>query len=71
MALSHDDLWPRAGGWPDADSAPAWDAGAGVPPSLSTSPHPDKTGMIVLERDLSGPAAAGRAVRRERFPAHG
>lgn len=40
MALSHDDLWPRAGGWPDAESAPAWDAVILGIPAVRTSLSP-------------------------------
>lgn len=40
MALSHDDLWPRAGGWPDAESAPAWDAVILGIPAFRTSLSP-------------------------------
>ncbi len=40
MALSHDDLWPRAGGWPDAESAPAWHAVILGIPAFRTSLSP-------------------------------
>lgn len=43
MALSHDDLWPRAGGWPDAESAPAWDAVILGIPAFRTSLSPTGT----------------------------
>ena len=48
---------PSRAGYPKT----ARGAGAGVPLPRFTSPHPGKTRMIVLECDLSGPAAAGRA----------
>lgn len=56
MALSHDDLWPRAGGWPDAESAPAWDAVILGIPAFRTSLSP--TGAHAT------PAAIREALRR-------
>jgi len=40
MALSHDDLWPRAGGWPDPERARAWDAVILGIPAFRTSLSP-------------------------------
>ena len=43
----------------------------GAPLPLSTSPHPDKTGMLVLPAQLVRPRCRRQSRPRERIPAHG
>jgi hypothetical protein len=43
----------------------------GAPLPLSTSPHPDNTGMLVLPTQLVRPRCRRQSRPRERIPAHG
>ena len=56
MTLSHDPLWPRAGGWPSPDEAEGWDAAILGVPAWRTSLSP--TGAHAT------PAAVREALRR-------
>ncbi|WP_214466490.1 agmatinase family protein [Microbacterium flavescens] len=56
MTLSHDPLWPRAGGWPSPDQAQGWDAAILGVPAWRTSLSP--TGAHAT------PAAVREALRR-------
>ena len=56
MTLSHDPLWPRAGGWPSPDEARGWDAVILGVPAWRTSLSP--TGAHAT------PAAVREALRR-------
>jgi formiminoglutamase len=56
VTLSHDPLWPRAGGWPSPDEAEGWDAAILGVPAWRTSLSP--TGAHAT------PAAVREALRR-------
>jgi formiminoglutamase len=56
VTLSHDPLWPRAGGWPSPDQAQGWDAAILGVPAWRTSLSP--TGAHAT------PAAVREALRR-------
>ena len=56
MTLSHDPLWPRAGGWPAPDDTKGWDAAILGVPAWRTSLSP--TGAHAT------PAAVREALRR-------
>lgn len=56
MALAHDELWPRAGRWPQAESNTAYDCGIVGVPTWSTSLSPGHA--------YETPAAVREAVQR-------